>query len=263
MRMRLPDDPACQAQCGGQNYAMNSTHLHGPRPTWLVWLILVVGLVLPPTPRLQAQTTTNAFEKDILAFEAADRTNPPAPGAILFAGDSQFTRWKTIHEDLPEYRIINRGFGGSKMSDLLFYTDRIVMPYRPRMIVVNEGGNDLHAGRTPEQVFTDLKAFVTKVRAAWPEVPIIINGLTPSTARWSESGARLRYNELLKAYVAAGTKLTYLDLFDKYLGPDGKPREELFVADKLHHSPAGYTVRMGVLRPALGTPDYPDHRVSK
>ncbi len=242
---------------------MNSDNLLRRRPAWPVWLLLAACVCWPFSHGLRAQTVTNAFEKDILAFEAADRAHPPEPGAILFAGDSQFTRWKTIHEDMPEFRIINRGFGGSKMSDLLHYTDRVVLPYKPRLIVVNEGGNDLHAGRTPEQVLADLQAFVTKVRAAWPEVPIIINGMTPSTARWSETGARLRYNEMLKAYVAAGKKLTYLDLFDKYLGPDGKPREELFVADKLHHSAAGYVVRMSVLRPALGPPDYPERRAAK
>src|SRR5262245_5535919 len=89
-----------------------------------------------------AADTKNApdrFEKDIVAFEMADRKSPPPKGAILFVGDSQFTRWKSIQEDLKGYTVINRGFGGSKMSDLLHYTDRIVIPYRPRLIVVNEG----------------------------------------------------------------------------------------------------------------------------
>ena len=79
-----------------------------------------------------APAPAHPFEKDIAAFEAADRANPPAPGAILFVGDSQFTRWKTIHQDFPEYRLINRGFGGSKITDLLFYMDRIVLPYHPK-----------------------------------------------------------------------------------------------------------------------------------
>jgi lysophospholipase L1-like esterase len=203
---------------------------------------------------------THPFEKDIMAFEAADRSNPPAPGAILFVGDSQFTRWKTLQQDLPDYRLINRGFGGSKMTDLLYYTDRIVLPYKPRMIVINEGGNDIHAGRTPEQLLANIKTFVKKVRAVMPGVPIAFSGLTSSPARITETAQRLHFNHLLKTYLAHGKKLIYLDLFNDFVGTDGMPRKELFVQDQLHDSEAGYAIRVRVVRPFLGPPDYPDRK---
>jgi lysophospholipase L1-like esterase len=203
---------------------------------------------------LHAAQEPNKFEKDIVAFEAADRAAPPPKGAILFAGDSQFTRWKTIHEDLKGYTVINRGFGGSKMSDLLHYTDRIVIPYRPRLIVVNEGGNDIHGGRTPEDLLADCKAFVTKVQQALPNTRIALSGLQPSPARWAEADTRRRFNVMLREYVATQKNVVYIDLFDAYLGADGKPREELFVADMTHHSAAGYAVRMRVMKPVLGEP---------
>lgn len=195
------------------------------------------------------------FEKDIAAFEARDLAQPPPPHAILFVGDSQFTRWKTIHEDLPGYTLINRGFGGSRMSDLLYYADRIVLPYHPRMIVVHEGGNDIHSGRTPEQLLGDVQAFIAKVHAAQPDVPILISSLTPSPGRWSETDTRRRANQLLKDFVATQRLVKFVDLFDAYLGPDGKPVEALFVADHLHHSEAGYQVRVRITRPFLGEPD--------
>ncbi|HUD84747.1 MAG TPA: GDSL-type esterase/lipase family protein, partial [Candidatus Saccharimonadales bacterium] len=186
--------------------------------------------------------------------------NLPPAGSILLAGDSQFTKWKSVHEDLPEYRIINRGFGGSRMTDLLLYTDRIVLPYKPRMIVVNEGGNDIHSGRTPEQLLADITNFVGHVRTVLPDTPIVFSGLTPSPARWSETDTRLRFNRMLRGYLASGKNLVYLDLFDAYLGDDGKPREQLFVEDKLHHSAAGYAVRTRIMRPILGPPDFPDRK---
>ena len=142
------------------------------------------------------------------------------------------------------------------MTDLLVYLDRIVLPYKPRMIVVNEGGNDIHAGRTPEQLLADIQTFVTRVRATLPDVPIVFGGLAPSPARLSESDTRLRFNRMLREYFAGGKNLIYLDLFDAYLGPDGKPREELFVEDTLHHSAAGYAVRLRILAPFLGPPDF-------
>jgi lysophospholipase L1-like esterase len=206
-------------------------------------------------PAAPAAKTANRFEKDIVAFEAADQQSPPPRSAILFVGDSQFTRWKSIHDDLKGYTVINRGFGGSKMSDLLQYADRIVIPYQPRLIVVNEGGNDINAGRTPEAVLADVKAFVEKVQAALPYTRIALSSLQPSPARWSQAETRRRFNSMLRAYVATRQNVVYVDLFDAYLGADGKPREELFVADKLHHSAAGYAVRMRILRPILGHPE--------
>lgn len=210
---------------------------------------------MSPLPAAESKAGPGRFEKDIVAFETADAKTPPPKGAILFAGDSQFTRWKSIHEDLKGYTVINRGFGGSKMSDLLHYTDRIVIPYQPRLIVVNEGGNDFNAGRTPEAILADFKVFVEKIHASLPRTRIALSGLQPSPARWSQAEIRRRFNTMLRAYVATQKNVIYLDLFDAYLGADGKPREELFVADKLHHSAAGYAVRVRLTRPILGEPD--------
>jgi len=195
------------------------------------------------------------FEKDIAAFEAADKANPPPKEAILFVGDSTFTRWKSIHEDLPGYTVINRGFGGSQMSDLLFFTDRVVLPYQPRLIVVQEGGNDIHSGKSPERLLADIKAFVEKVHASLPNVPIAIGSITPNSARWNEVETRKRANQLVQDYIATQKGLSFIDYFEAFLGPDGKPRDELFVADHLHPSPAGYQLRVQIMRPILGEPD--------
>jgi lysophospholipase L1-like esterase len=232
-------------------------------PTTVALATLVGTLCFNLTPTqgfAAAQPAARPFEKDILAFEAADRTNLPPAGSILLAGDSQFTKWKSVHEDLPEYRIINRGFGGSKMSDLLRYTDRIVLPYQPRMIVVNEGGNDIHGGRTPKQLLADVTNFVAQVRAVLPNTTIVFGCLPPSPARWSETGTRVRFNWMLREYIGSGKNLIYLDLYDAYMGADGKPNEQLFLADKLHNNAAGYAVRARMMRPNLGQPDFPDRK---
>src|SRR5689334_14261822 len=77
------------------------------------------------------------FEKNVVAYEAIDKASVPPKGAILLAGDSQFYRWKTLAEDLPEYTIINRGVDSFQTPDLLHYTDRLVLPYRPRLIILH------------------------------------------------------------------------------------------------------------------------------
>ena len=199
----------------------------------------------------------HAFEKDILAFEAADQKSPPPQGAILFVGDSTFTKWKSIRDDLPGYTVINRGFGGSQMSDLLYFTERIVLPYKPRLIVVQEGGNDIHSGKTPEQLLANIKAFVEKVRATLPGVPMAFGSVTPNSARWSEFETRKIANALTKEYIATQKNIVFIDFVDAFLGPDGKPRDELFLPDRMHPNPAGYKVRVQVMKPFLGAPDKP------
>src|SRR5688572_19482185 len=127
----------------------------------------------------QAQSATPAapapahdfarWEKDVAAFEASDRTAPPPKNALLFLGSSTIVRWKTLQQDYPGHAIINRGFGGNEIADSTHFADRIIFPYQPRTIFLRAGGNDIHNGKTPEQVFADFKAFVATVRAKLPE----------------------------------------------------------------------------------------------
>ena len=197
----------------------------------------------------------NRFEKNVLAYEAADKTNVPPQNAILLAGDSQFYRWKTLHEDLPDYTIINRGIDSFETSDLVFFTDRLVLPYKPRLIILHVGGNDVHNGKSPDQVLADFKAFVTKVRAVQPDVPIAFSSMTPGPGRWDEADKRKETNQVIKDYIATQPHLLFIDLWDAMLTADGKPREDLWVADRVHPNHAGYLLRVKIMRPILGEPD--------
>jgi hypothetical protein len=173
------------------------------------------------SPGAAPESQPNRFDKAIAAFQAADAKSPPPKGAILFVGDSTFTRWN-IHKDLPEYTVINRGFGGSQMSDLIHFTDRIVLPYKPRLIVVQEGGNDIHAGKSPEQLLSEIKAFIKKVRAGLPKTPIIIGSITPDVAHWSEIKTRKRADKIVKDYIATQKNVTYVNFFDPFLGTESR-----------------------------------------
>ena len=104
------------------------------------------------------------FEKSVLAYEAADATAPAQRNAILWLATRSSSAGRRC-EDLAGYNVINRGVDSFQSPDLLDYTDRLVLRYKPRMIVLHIGGNDVHNGRTPDQVLGDFKAFVGKVRA--------------------------------------------------------------------------------------------------
>ena len=189
-----------------------------------------------------AQSKTNAFEKEILAFEASDKTNPPPKHAVLFTGSSSIRMWKTLAKDLPDYRVINRGFGGSQISDCNYFADRIVLPYQPDVIVFYAGGNDINAKKSPETVFNDFKEFVAKVRVKLPATKIAYISIAGNPARWAQIDRVREANQLVRAYTRTVPGLSYIDTTSAMLGADGLPRPEIFVADKLHMNTNGYAI---------------------
>jgi len=195
------------------------------------------------------------FEKDVRAYEAVDAATPAPRDAILLAGDSQFYRWKSFREDLAGYPVVNRGVDSFQFSDLLQYTDRLVLPYHPRLIVLHVGGNDVHNAKAPERVLADFKEFVAKVRVVLPNVPIAFTSITPSPGRWDEADVRKRANALVREYVATQKDLRYIDLWDAMLTADGKPREDIWVADRVHPNHEGYLIRVKAMRGVLGVLD--------
>ncbi|HEV7606610.1 MAG TPA: GDSL-type esterase/lipase family protein [Steroidobacteraceae bacterium] len=206
----------------------------------------------------QAPGLQERFEKKVLEYEAGDKANPPPREAILFAGDSQFYRWKTIHEDLPGYTLINRGIDSFQFPDLLRYVDRLVIPYKPRLIVLHVGGNDVHNGRTPAQLLADFQQFVALVHARLPGVRVVYSSITPGPGRWDEAPQRIAANRAVQQYIASqfssGAGLDFVDLWGAMLSPEGQPREDLWVEDRVHPNHAGYLIRVKLTQPLLGPP---------
>lgn len=207
----------------------------------LLTLVLLAALAT-------AWAETNKWEAEILGFEASDRTNPPPKRAVLFIGSSSIRYWKTLAQDFPRHRVINRGFGGSELSDSLHYAKRIVLPYKPRMIVMYAGGNDIHRGKTPERVLSDFKTFVATVHAALPGTKIAWISIAPSPARWSEVDKVRAANALVADYARRQRHVEYIDVFSHMLGPDGLPRAEIFDADRLHLNEKGYALWTRVVK---------------
>ena len=195
--------------------------------------------------------TTNRWDKEIAAFEAQDRTNPPPKGAILFIGSSSIRLWKSLAEDLPEHKVINRGFGGSQIADSVHFVDRMVVPYQPKQIVMYSGGNDINAGKTPEQVASDFKGFVGKVHGKLPETRIAYISIAPNPARWAQVERVKRANELIREFTTTDKRLQFINVFPHMLGTDGMPLPDIFVDDRLHMNEKGYAIWKRVVGAAL------------
>lgn len=179
---------------------------------------------------------------DIEKFTRADAAHPPPQNAVVFVGSSSIVKWTTLEQDFPGVKIVKRGFGGSELADSAFYADRIVTPYRPRTVVLYAGDNDLNAGKTPEIVFADFKAFVAKVHSALPTTRIVYIAIKPSPSRWKNRANIERANALIAAECAKSGHLRYVDVWQPMLDARGQPRPELYVADMLHMNPEGYKI---------------------
>jgi lysophospholipase L1-like esterase len=202
-------------------------------------------------PQAAAAPAVDRFESEIALFEASDRAAPPAQGGILFTGSSSIRLWKSLESDFAGLPIMNRGFGGSTMPEMNHYVPRIVLPYRPRMIVLYEGDNDIAAGRTPQQVADDYRTFLRLVRPTLPAARIVFVAIKPSPSRWSNIEKVREANRLVREIVSTDTLQTFADVFTPTLGANGRPRAELVVGDSLHMTPAGYAVWRRVLAPIV------------
>ncbi|HYE76317.1 MAG TPA: SGNH/GDSL hydrolase family protein, partial [Blastocatellia bacterium] len=149
------------------------------------------------------------------------------------------------------YKAINRGFGGSEIKDSTYFANQIVFPYKPRMIVLYAGDNDIASGKTAKQVFDDYRAFVESVRKKLPQTRIAFISIKPSPSRWHLVESVKEANKMIREYSAGNKGLSYIDVFTPMLGVDGKPQPDLFVKDNLHMNEKGYAIWKSVIEPYL------------
>ena len=223
--------------------------LRQPRAAWFIALLALWGA--PAFAKEGPPSDSRRWENEIKAFEKADKSTPPPSSAVLFIGSSTIRMWKTLAADFSEQKVINRGFGGCQIEDCTYFVDRIVAPYSPRLVIIRAGGNDINAGKSPERVFEDFKAFVAAVRGKLPKVRIAYMTINATPSRWAKVEYEKKANRLIQEYIEAhpALDLQYIDTFDATMGPDGRPREELFLKDRLHFNADGYKILADRVRP--------------
>lgn len=207
---------------------------------------LVAAIVSAAAPAAQA----DRWAKEMAAFEAEDRQAPAAAGGVVFVGSSSIRLWD-LARSFPDLRVLNRGFGGSQIEDSVRHADLLVIRHKPRIVVFYAGDNDVAAGKTPQQVSEDFRAFVAKVRAALPESRVAFIAIKPSIQRWALVAKVREANALVRAYCDTDDRLGFVDVDGPMLGWDGRPRQNLFVADGLHLSAKGYELWTTLVRPFL------------
>ena len=194
---------------------------------------------------------SSKWEKDIAAFEKADREKPVKAGGALFIGSSSIRMWKSLVADFPDHSVLNRGFGGSQIADSLNFADRIILPYKPSVIFLYAGDNDVNAGKSPEVVLADFEALVKKVHASLPETRIGFIAIKPSLKRWGLIDQVAHANYLVEGFCRETPHAFYVDIYHPMLLPDGTPDPKLFIKDGLHMTEKGYAIWKEAILPYL------------
>jgi lysophospholipase L1-like esterase len=191
------------------------------------------------------------FEDEFRAFALAEARAPLPQDAVLFYGSSSMRLWETLAEDFAGLPVVNRGFGGSTLAECVREMERLVVPVRPRAVVLYAGDNDLDQGARPERVRELFDEFAARVRDRLGQAPLVFISIKPSPARFWNIASVRRANALVREAIAASPNARFLDVFPLMLDAGGWPRRELYTEDGLHMSRAGYNLWTALVRACL------------
>jgi lysophospholipase L1-like esterase len=192
---------------------------------------------------------TARWQSAMKEFERQDERSVFAPGGIVFVGSSSIRRWD-LSKSFPGLPVLNRGFGGSQISDVNHFLDRVVLKYKPKTIVFYAGDNDIGAGHSVDRVVKDFKEFRDRVHKELPEARILFLAIKPSPKRWHLAEVQQTANTEIAEICEPDSRLTYIDTWTPLISAS-QPRPELFAKDKLHLSEAGYEHWTRLVKPFL------------
>ncbi len=183
------------------------------------------------------------FENHIVKFEEADKINPPSrENLALFVGSSSIVMWKSLEEDFKGYNVLNRGFGGSHNSDIIYYFDRIIKPYNPSKLIYYEGDNDIASEKPVEQAIGDFIIVAEMIKEHLPNTEVAILAAKPSPSRWHRRQEYEEYNERVRIFCLKEAQFEFTDIFTPMIEKFGRPDGELYISDSLHMSDKGYKI---------------------
>lgn len=191
------------------------------------------------------------FESVIEQYLKQDSTQPPAKGTILFVGSSIFRKWTHLTEQMAPLPVFNRAFGGSRTDEVLYFMDKIVLPYEPAIVVYYCGSNDINAGERPRGIFGRFKEFSQRVQARLPQTHILyvsINRAPQKKDRWDLVDST---NNLVREYCATVPRHIFIDVNPVLFDAKGQPRLDMYVSDQLHLTDKAYEEFTTVIKPVV------------
>jgi lysophospholipase L1-like esterase len=186
------------------------------------------------------------YEAEVQNLERLQASNPLPAGCILFYGSSSIRLWTTLEQDFPGLPVVNRGFGGSTMAACSWFFWRLVLPLKPRALVVYAGDNDLGDGQPPAEVLRQFGFLASQIDEFLGCIPFAFISIKPSPARWHLRNHICEVNAAIEHHLHGRPNGLFINVFEKMLSR-GYPQTEFFATDGLHLSPAGYRLWKEVL----------------
>lgn len=223
--------------------------------------ILILGFSACQKPNYKALDApwepdykVDRFEKTIVEYEKLDATSMPAYGGIVFTGSSSFTKWTDAAKDLAPLPIVNRGFGGSTLPEVIHFADRAIFKYHPKTIVIY-CENDMFGKKkkTPEQVRDAYVQLTRLIHEKEPKAFIYGISLKPSPSRWAQRADTEKANRLIRDFIKTDRRHQYIDVWPVMMKND-RPDGSIFLKDSLHMNEEGYRRWTKVLKPILEKP---------
>lgn len=212
-------------------------------------VLSVILISCSPVKKLESLPEVKAWEDDIRKFEELDKTESYPDDAILFTGSSSIRLWTTLQADMAPYSVIQRGFGGSKLSDFVVYADRIVSPH-PCSAIVIFIANDITGGedKKPAEVASLFNTSLKIIRKSHPETPVFWVEVTPTPSRWKVWPQVKEANRLISEICKKQENTWFISTSSSFLSPEGTPYDGYFVKDMLHLNQEGYKVWNQVIK---------------
>ena len=223
------------------------------RFTYLVPNKIYISILFSWCCILIAQSQIIPYSAEIIAFNKDDSLHPKEKGQIVFVGSSSFTRWKDVQSRFPEYKIINRGFGGSTLIDVFNHASATIYKYEPRQVFIYCGENDFAGDTTllAMEVFKRYLNLVVEIRNHLPKTEILYVSAKPSPSRWHLAAKFKEFNTLVSQFSSSQQGFKFINVWDAMLNADGLPKPEIFIDDKLHMNKAGYDIWVPILKKYL------------
>ena len=219
---------------------------------WRITRFLMVAIWIVSCLSAFSQKEKQPFYDEIRAFKTQDSLNQPPARPVLFVGSSSFRLWSNLQEDFKGYQIVNRGFGGSGLTDVIRYADDIIIPYQPKQIVIYAGENDIASDTVDSKIVAErFKTLFNLIRQKLPAVPIVFVSMKPSPSREKYLPVIKQANQIIKNFLWQQGNTNYIDVYSRMLDANGKPRPDLFKEDMLHMKPEGYKIWQESLQPYL------------
>jgi lysophospholipase L1-like esterase len=219
----------------------------------LILIVLLAALSCSPLKVYREQPEVKDWEPEIQKFENLDKTEHYPDDAVIFAGSSSIRLWSTLSDDMAPYEVIQRGYGGSRLSDFAVYSDRILSPHKCSALVLFIA-NDITGGpndKTPEEVKTLFLYVLKTFRKNHPDTPVFWIAVTPTSSRWKAWPQIKIANDLISESCKNQRNTYFIKTAYAFLNEKGEPRDELFRADKLHLNDNGYKIWSAIIKTEL------------